>query len=182
MFLVCGLGNRGSSYSFTRHNVGYLFVDRCSERLEIEMGKKVAGCRVGIGKELILAKPDTYMNLSGPPLANLLRRMGIELKDLVVAHDDLDMDFGRIKIRRDGRDGGHKGVRSIIEAVGSRDFYRIKMGIGRIPGMAAEEYVLSRFAQAEAGVLAEMIDLAVDALSTFVKDGEAKAMSFFNRG
>jgi peptidyl-tRNA hydrolase, PTH1 family len=182
VFLLCGLGNRGSSYSFTRHNVGYLLVDRCSERFGIRLNRKLAGCRVGVGESVVLAKPDTFMNLSGPPVTNLLARMGLRLSSLIVAHDDLDMDFGRIKIKRDGRDGGHKGIRSIIDACGSRDFYRLKVGIGRNPALPAEEYVLSPFTSAETGLLAETIDLAVDAIRIFIDEGEAKAMSLYNRG
>jgi PTH1 family peptidyl-tRNA hydrolase len=176
------LGNKGSAYSFTRHNLGHLVVDRCSERFGIPLKRKIAGCRVGLGEGIALAKTETFMNLSGPPVAGLIAHMKLNLSDLMVAHDDLDMDLGRLRIRRDGRDGGHKGVRSIIEALGSREFYRLKLGIGRHPAMPAEEYVLSRFAAGESDLLAEIIDLAADAVRTFLEEGEAKAMSLYNRG
>jgi PTH1 family peptidyl-tRNA hydrolase len=130
---------------------------------------------------LVLAKPDTYMNLSGEPLSRLIKKMNIDIADLVLIHDDLDMGFGKIRIRWNGRDGGHKGVRSVIECLGSDQFYRIKIGIGRNPAMTAEEYVLRRFEREEFEMLNETLDTATDALHTFVRDGSAKTMSIFNR-
>lgn len=181
MLLLCGLGNKGSGYTFTRHNIGYLVIDRFSERFKLPVTKKDSGCRIGMKEGLILAKPDTYMNLSGGPVAKLAGKFKISTDSIIVVHDDLDMDLGRMRIRLGGRDGGHKGVRSVIEAMGSGDFYRLKIGIGRNPAIPAEEYVLSRFGQEETGELADIIDTACEALKTFVDDGGAKAMSLFNR-
>lgn len=181
MHLLCGLGNKGSDYSFTRHNIGYLVIDRFSERFKIPVKKRDSGCRIGLKEDLVLAKPDTYMNLSGRPVAKLSEKFNVFPEDLIVIHDDLDMDFGRMRIRLGGRDGGHKGVRSVIEAMGTADFYRLKIGIGRNPAMPAEEYVLSRFFHEEAQELSDIIDTACDALKTFVYDGSSKAMSLFNR-
>lgn len=181
MYLLCGLGNRDFQYSLTRHNMGYLVIDRFSERFKIPVNKKQSGCRIGVREDLILAKPDTYMNLSGDPLSQLIKKKNIALADLIVIHDDLDMEFGKIRIRWDGRDGGHKGVRSIIERTGSNQFHRLKIGIGRNPSMASEEYVLTRFRKEELPGLSEALDTAVDALDVFVREGSAKAMSMFNK-
>jgi PTH1 family peptidyl-tRNA hydrolase len=161
--------------------MGYLVIDRFSERFNIPVNKKQSGCRIGVREDLILAKPDTYMNLSGGPFSQLIKKKSISLADLIVIHDDLDMEFGKIRIRSNGRDGGHKGVRSIIERVGSNQFHRLKIGIGRNPSMASEEYVLTRFRKEEMSVLNEALDIAVDALDMFIREGSTKAMSMFNK-
>ncbi len=181
MFLLCGLGNKGSEYAFTRHNIGYLVVDKFSERFHISIQKRLCGCRVGESEEIILAKPNTYMNLSGGPVASLVQRKSLSAENIVIIHDDIDMDFGRIRIRWNGRDGGHKGVRSIADALRSPLFYRMKIGIGRNPAIPPEEYVLSRFQKEEVEDLTDIIDRTVDALHTFVFEGKEKAMSMFNR-
>jgi peptidyl-tRNA hydrolase, PTH1 family len=181
LFLLCGLGNKGAQYKYTRHNLGYLVIDQFAERFGIPVNKKAAKCIVGETSDLILAKPDTYMNLSGGPVASLVRKRNIPLDNLILIHDDLDMDFARIKIRWNGSDGGHKGVRSVIELVGSPLFHRLKIGIGRDPVLPPEEYVLVRFKRHELAPLSEILDTAVDALNTFVTEGPAKAMSLHNR-
>lgn len=181
MFLLCGLGNRGSRYLFTRHNIGYLTVDRFSQRYSIPLDKNICNCIVGIKEDIIIAKPDTYMNISGTPVHSLIKRFNIKTEELIVIHDDLDMDFGRIKIRWDGKDGGHRGVRSIIEALGTKDFFRLKIGIGRDPAIDPVEYVLSNFSKDEALALHETLDSAAEALYTFVYEGKDKAMSLYNK-
>ncbi len=181
MFLLCGLGNKGAAYKYTRHNAGYLVIDRYADRFGISLTKKAAKCIVGEANDLILAKPDTYMNLSGGPVSSLVRKQKIPLDKLILIHDDLDMDFGRLKIRWDGSDGGHKGVRSVVEFLGSRLFHRLKIGIGRNPVLPPEEYVLTRYEKQELGPLVDILDTAVDALHTFVTESPAKAMSLYNR-
>ncbi|HEX2964522.1 MAG TPA: aminoacyl-tRNA hydrolase [Syntrophorhabdaceae bacterium] len=179
--MFCGLGNKDFQYSMTRHNIGYLVIDRFSERLKISVNKSQSGCRIGVGDDLVLAKPDTYMNLSGDPVSRLMKKWNIGVQDLLVIHDDLDMEFGKVRIRFDGRDGGHKGVRSIIERLGTKEFHRLKIGIGRNPSMPSEEYVLRRFDKSEIPALNEALDTAVDALDTFLREGPSKAMSLFNK-
>lgn len=181
MFLLCGLGNKGSRYFFTRHNIGYLTVDRFSQRYSIPLDKKTCNSIVGIKEDLIIAKPDTYMNISGASVLSLVKRFDIKTEDLIVVHDDLDMEFGRIKIRWDGKDGGHRGVRSIIEALETRDFFRLKVGIGRDPVMDPVEYVLSNFSKDETETLHETLDTVSEALYTFIYEGKEKAMSIYNR-
>ncbi len=181
MFLVCGLGNKGGTYRYTRHNVGYLVVEMFAEKKNISLSRKVAGCIVGEVDDLLLAKADTYMNLSGGPITALMRKRRISPEQLLVVHDDLDMDFARMKIRLNGGDGGHKGVRSLIEALRTPQFYRIKIGIGRSAVMPPDEFVLSRFAYDELPALSEACKKAGEAIDVFAHEGAEKAMNRFNR-
>lgn len=181
MFLVCGLGNKGGAYRYTRHNVGYLVLEMFSEKRGIPLSKKVAGCIAGEEDDLLLARADTYMNLSGGPISALMRKKRIAAEQLLVVHDDLDMDFSRMKIRFGGGDGGHKGVRSLIEALHTREFFRMKIGIGRDPAMMPDEYVLSRFRPDELPALSEVCERAVDAVDVFLAQGAEKAMNLFNK-
>ena len=181
MFLICGLGNKGSAYRNTRHNVGYFVLDRFAERYGITFSARAAGCVVGEGKDALVAKPDTFMNLSGAPVSALMKRRHLLPHSLIVVHDDLDMELGKLKIRWDGGDGGHKGVRSVAEHLHTQDFHRIKIGIGRDPTVPPEEYVLSRFTPDEAETLNGTLDMAVSALHVILTDGKDKAMNMFNR-
>jgi peptidyl-tRNA hydrolase, PTH1 family len=181
VYLLSGLGNKGTAYKYTRHNIGYLVIDRFADRFGIPLTHKISHCIVGEGQEMLLAKPQTYMNLSGGPITSLVRKKNIQPENLIVVHDDLDMEFGRLKIRLNGGDGGHKGIRSVIESLGSNQFYRVKVGIGRDPILPPEEYVLSRFRKDELETLSEALDRAVDAIHVFLADGAAKAMSMYNR-
>jgi len=181
LFLLCGLGNKGSEYEGTRHNAGYLVIDRFSRVLNIPFSKKLSGCRIGYTESLILAKPVTYMNLSGGPVFSLMKKMDIAVDDFLLIHDDLDMELGRIRIRLGGSDGGHKGVRSVIETLGSSQFYRLKLGIGRDPVIQPEDYVLSNFGDHEKKLLDETIENAVEAARVFIFESKSKAMSMYNR-
>jgi peptidyl-tRNA hydrolase, PTH1 family len=181
LILFCGLGNKGSIYRNTRHNIGYLVLDRFSEKFRINFSRKVAGCLIGEGSDVLLAKPDTYMNLSGAPVLSLIKKKNISVKDIIVIHDDLDMDLGRLKIRWDGGDGGHKGVRSISNYLQTHDFYRLKIGIGRDPVSPPEEYVLSPFKYNEIDTLKNAIDKAAEALNVFLTEGKERAMNLFNK-
>ena len=181
MLLLCGLGNSGAAYRNTRHNVGFLAVERLSEAFEVPISRKLAGCMVGEGPSVLLAKPVTFMNLSGAPVVSLMKRRNIRPENLVVIHDDLDMDFGRLRLKWDGGDGGHKGVRSVAEALGTSQFLRVKIGIGRDPVLPPEEYVLSRFKPAEKEALAGALERACDALTMLVAEGRERAMNLFNR-
>jgi PTH1 family peptidyl-tRNA hydrolase len=181
LLLVVGLGNKGAAYRNTRHNIGYLVLDRFAERGRVSLSRSVAGCVVGEVNGTLLAKPDTFMNLSGGPVSSLMRRKGIESDNLIVVHDDLDMEFGRLRVRWNGGDGGHKGIRSITENLHTPSYHRIKIGIGRDAVLPPEEYVLSRFRAEEKGTLDEALDKAVEALHTFLTEGKERAMNLFNR-
>jgi PTH1 family peptidyl-tRNA hydrolase len=121
------------------------------------------------------------MNLSGAPVLSLIKKKNLSAKDIVVIHDDLDMEFGRLRIRWDGGDGGHKGVRSISDYLQTHDFHRLKIGIGRDPSSPPEEYVLSSFKQDEIATLKNTIDKATEALNIFLIEGKERAMNLFNK-
>jgi peptidyl-tRNA hydrolase, PTH1 family len=181
LVLFCGLGNKGREYAYTRHNIGYLVIDRYSDRFHIPLAGKMSGCKVGLDTGMVLVKPQTFMNLSGGPVSALMKKMDVDARDLLLIHDDLDMDFGRIRIKWGGRDGGHKGVRSVAESLGTQLFHRLKIGIGRDPRMKPEEYVLTRFNNEEGKAMPDLLDTAVDALHSFIRDGAATAMSIYNK-
>ena len=181
MFLICGLGNKGAAYRYTRHNAGYFVLDRFSDKIGVPLSKKVAGCLVGEADGVLLAVADTYMNLSGGPISALMRKRHVLPEQLLVIHDDLDMEFARMKMRWDGGDGGHKGVRSLTEALHTPLFYRIKIGIGRDPTMLPEDYVLSRFTPDEVVALVPLCEKAGDAINVFIAQGGERAMNLCNR-
>ena len=184
-FLIVGLGNPGREYKDTRHNVGFMLIDRLSVRLNARLSRMQAKALVGSTNyedyKLILAKPQTYMNLSGQSIQGLARFYKVPLENMIVAHDDLDLPFGTIRIRPGGGPGGQKGVASTIERLGTKDFRRLRIGIGRPPGrMDPAAYVLQNFAQSDAVLLSEILDRAADAVLTFVTDGLNAAMNKFN--
>jgi PTH1 family peptidyl-tRNA hydrolase len=184
-FLIVGLGNPGRDYKDNRHNVGFMLVDRLTVRLNARMSRLQAKALVASinyeGNKLILAKPQTYMNLSGQSIQGLARFYKIPLENMIVAHDDLDLPLGTIRIRPGGGPGGQKGVASTIERLGSKDFPRLRIGIGRPPGrMDPAAYVLQDFPKADLQLLSEILDRAADAVMTFVTDGLNAAMNKFN--
>jgi len=184
-FLIVGLGNPGREYKDNRHNVGFMLVDRLMVRFDARMSRLQAKALVASltyeGKKLILAKPQTYMNLSGQSIQGLARFYKIPLENMIVAHDDLDLPFGTIRIRPGGGPGGQKGVASTIERLGSKDFPRLRIGIGRPPGrMDPAGYVLQNFSKADLTLLSEILDRAADAVLTFVIDGLNPAMNKYN--
>lgn len=186
MKLVVGLGNPGRRYARTRHNLGFLLLDRIAEARGIRIGDDRCESLVGRGEwereSLVLAKPQTYMNNSGVAAAALLRRFRVEGANLVVAYDDLDLPFGRLRIRCGGSAGGHRGLASILQHVADRDFVRLRMGIGRPPaGVDPVEYVLSRFSAEEQQALEDVLSRAEDALEAIVLKGPVRAMEDFNR-
>ena len=186
MKLVVGLGNPGRRYARTRHNLGFLLLDRIAEARGIRIGDDRCESLVGRGEwereSLVLAKPQTYMNNSGVAAAALLRRFRVRGADLVIAYDDLDLPFGRLRIRCGGSAGGHRGLASILQHVADRDFVRLRMGIGRPPaGVDPVEYVLSRFPAEEQQSLEDVLSRAEEALEAIVLKGPVRAMEDFNR-
>ena len=186
-FLIVGLGNPGREYKDNRHNVGFMLVDRLMVRFDASMNRLQAKALVTSltyeGKKLILAKPQTYMNLSGQSIQGLARFYKIPLENMIVAHDDLDLPFGTIRIRPGGGPGGQRGVASTIERLGSKGFPRLRIGIGRPPGrMDPADYVLQNFARSDLPLLSEILDRAADAVMTFVLEGLNPAMNKFNGG
>jgi len=184
-WLIVGLGNPGKRYELTRHNVGFLVLDRFAQKEGIAFKGEKEGVRTGKGmvveERVILAKPLTYMNKSGVAVRNLIEGLGIPLDRLLVIHDDLDLPFGRIKIKKKGGHGGHKGVKSIIECLGRDNFLRLKIGIGKPEDREkTEEYVLSPFSNHQIPLLEDSIEKASEAIRAILLYGVDRAMNMYN--
>lgn len=184
-YLLIGLGNPGREYRDNRHNVGFMFIDRLIVRLNARglkvQSKAIVTTATYEDRKLILAKPQTYMNLSGQSAQGLLNFYKIPKENMLIAHDDLDLPYGTIRIRPGGGPGGQKGMASTIEQLGTKEFPRLRIGIGRPPGrMDPSAFVLQDFSREEMKVLSEIIDRATDAALTFVVDGLNKAMNKYN--
>jgi len=183
--LVVGLGNPGKTYQHTRHNVGFMVVDQLAAAHSIAVTKKRFDCLWGTGDvgrhRVLLAKPQTFMNLSGQAVEALMAYFKLAAQELLVIHDDLDVDFGRIKIVPGGGTGGHKGVRSIHEALEEDRYLRVKVGIGR-PKFSepAEGYVLSPWYDDQRNLVTEIVDSAAAAVTAIFTDGLEKAMTAVN--
>ncbi|MCD2192405.1 aminoacyl-tRNA hydrolase [Actinomycetospora endophytica] len=175
--VVAGLGNPGADYDGTRHNVGFAVADVLAGRVggrfsaHRKSGADVAEGRLA-GRKAILVKPRGYMNLSGGPVANALRFFSVPADDLVVVHDDLDLDFGVVRLKRGGGEGGHNGLRSISKSLGTKDYLRVRFGIGRPPGRQdPADYVLKRWSSAERRELDVSLELAADAVEALLAEG-----------
>ncbi len=184
-FLLIGLGNPGREYRDNRHNVGFMLIDRLIVRLNARglkvQSKAIVTTATYEDRKLILAKPQTYMNLSGQSAQGLLNFYKLPMENMLVAHDDLDLPFGTIRIRPGGGPGGQKGMASTIERLGTKDFPRLRIGISRPPGrMDPAAYVLQDFSRDEMKTLSEIVDRAAEAALTFVVDGLNKAMNKYN--
>lgn len=186
MKVVLGLGNPGQKYEWTRHNVGFLVVDRIASGNRIAVNRNKHRSLIGdwqVGEErVLLVKPQTYMNRSGEAVKLLFRYFPVAAQDLVVIHDDLDLPFGRIRIRQRGGAGGHLGVLSILDALGEEEFLRVRVGVGRPPqGMDPTDYVLKPFDTAEEELLEGVVSRAAQAVETLLQEGPHRAMERFNR-
>jgi PTH1 family peptidyl-tRNA hydrolase len=186
-YLLIGLGNPGREYKDTRHNIGFMLIDHLAEKIGAR-GMKVQSKAIitsGLYEErkLILAKPQTYMNLSGQSVQGLLHFYKIPLENLLIAHDDLDIPYGTIRIRPTGGPGGQRGMANTIELLGTKDFPRLRLGIGRPPGrMDAKDYVLQDFSKDELKLMPELLSRASDAAIEFVMKGLNAAMNKYNGG
>jgi PTH1 family peptidyl-tRNA hydrolase len=183
--LVVGLGNPGERYARTRHNVGFMVADRLADDAGIAFGREKFGAVFGRGRlegnDIILAKPNSFMNRSGPPVRALADFFQIDSREVLVIHDDIDLDYGRLKIKEKGGHGGHNGIRSLIDAFGGGDFTRLRVGIGRSDsGERVADFVLDRFLPTEAAALPQIIDRARDAVVTIVCRGTKVGMNQFN--
>jgi peptidyl-tRNA hydrolase, PTH1 family len=185
--ILAGLGNPGRSYEKTRHNVGFMAAEEFLRRhgrgsARPESGALVADARWA-GDAVLVARPQRYMNDSGPPVAALCRTHGLTPSDLVVAYDDADLPLGQIRVRPDGRPAGHKGIASIVEALGTEQIARVRLGIGRPEGVrrALADHVLAPFESDEEEALRSMIAEAADAIEILLRDGVKTAMNRYNR-
>jgi len=182
---IVGLGNPGLAYRGTRHNVGFMVIDRLARKHGIPISRRRFRARCGEGKigreQVVLIRPQTYMNLSGLSVKGFLDDHESSLKDLIVIHDDIDMDFGRIRIRKRGGHGGHKGVQSIIQTTGGTDFIRLKVGVGRPGGVLdVTEYVLYPFKREERVQLGRILSGALEAVEMILLEGVEGAIRCFN--
>jgi peptidyl-tRNA hydrolase, PTH1 family len=182
--LIVGLGNPGAAYAHTRHNVGMWVIERAAARWSIHFAKRGMAHRGSgrLGSELLeLAGTLDWMNITGPPLKSLLHECSLTADDLILIHDDLDLDLGRLRIKQAGGHGGHNGIKSIIDAIGTPQFVRIKIGIGRpTPRQDSANYVLEAFTREEIEILNPCLDRAVDAMECVIRRGVAVAMNEFN--
>lgn len=184
-YLLVGLGNPGREYKDTRHNIGFMLIDHLADRLGARgikvQSKAIITSAMYEERKLILAKPQTYMNLSGQSVQGLLHFYKIPLENLIVAHDDMDIPFGTIRIRPGGGPGGQRGMANTIELLGTKDFPRLRLGIGRPPGrMDPKDYVLQQFSKEDAKLLPEILSHAADAALEFVMKGLNTAMNKYN--
>jgi PTH1 family peptidyl-tRNA hydrolase len=184
-FLIVGLGNPGREYRETRHNIGFMAVDALAASLSIKLTRVQFKAITGTGyieqSRVILAKPQTFMNLSGQAVSSLMHYYKIEKDHFLVINDDLDLPLGTLRIRPGGGSAGQRGMESIIEKLGTQEFPRLRLGIGRPPGqMDAKDYVLQTFSAAEADLLRLVLESAVSAVKTFVTEGLEPAMNKFN--
>jgi PTH1 family peptidyl-tRNA hydrolase len=183
---LVGLGNPGIEYIYTRHNIGFLVVDKLGKEESISINNRRFESLVGrgiIGGEIvILVKPQTFMNLSGRAVKKIINFYSIDLNNLIVVHDDLDLPFGVLRIKKDGGDGGHKGLRSIIYSINNRDFIRLRIGVGRpVDKIDIDDYLLKPFNKNEMQSINEIISKGEDAIKIIISDGIEKAMNIFNK-
>ncbi len=184
-YLLIGLGNPGREYRDNRHNIGFMMIDRLIVRLNARglkvQSKAIVTTATYEGRKLILAKPQTYMNLSGQSIQGLVHFYKLPVENMLIAFDDLDLPFGTIRLRPGGGAGGQKGFASAIEQLGTKDIARLRLGIGRPPGrMDPSAYVLQNFSREEMKILSEIVDRAADAALTSVVEGLNKAMNKYN--
>ncbi len=193
MKLIVGLGNPGRVYANNRHNIGFICLNHFARRQGIKFDQKRGHARIGIGEaagnKVVIAKPQTYMNLSGRPVSRLTQKFKINLDDLLVIHDDLDLPLGKIRIRQGGGSGGHKGIDSIISYLESQDFIRLRVGIGRpvknedFAEISDDEiiaYVLSDFTDEEKQTIAQVLPMVSEAILCLLTEGLVAAMNRYN--
>jgi len=182
--LIVGLGNPGPKYLWTRHNAGFIVLDRFASLTGIAATRKSFGGLYGEGEfkgnRLFLLKPQTYMNLSGRSVAEALRFHKLAPSDLIVIHDELDIPFGQIKLKADGGHGGHNGLRSLHQELGTGDYNRLRIGIGKPLHGNMADYVLTNFGKNEMKDLPQLVDGIVDALEMLIVEGMPKTMSLYN--
>lgn len=183
MLLIVGLGNPGGEYEETRHNAGFMLIDRLSRDYGIRLsrrGKGAWGAGRIAGAEVLLLKPLTFMNLSGQSVSELIHAYPLPARSVLAVYDDCDLPLGKVRIRKRGGSGGHKGLASLIDALGTKDIPRIRLGVGRPLHGDVVEYVLSPFSAAELPVLDEMLGRAKEAVESIVTCGIEPAMNRFN--
>jgi peptidyl-tRNA hydrolase, PTH1 family len=189
MKLIVGLGNPGYLYTRNRHNVGFMSVGQLAKEQKIHFDKKQGQARTGMGSiaghRAVLARPQTFMNASGESVSALIKKLNVKPADVIVIHDDLDLPAGKIRLRFGGGSGGHKGIESIIARIGTRDFYRVRVGIGRPENTEEKEdavisYVLSDFTAEEKKLIDEALPIVSEAVIYLLEQGIEAAMNKYN--
>lgn len=184
MFLIVGLGNPGAEYEDTRHNVGFMLADRAASVYggRFKRGGRSLYAQTEIaGQDVIIVKPQTYMNLSGDSVIEFVRAHGIEASKVIAAYDDCDLPLGRVRVRPGGGSGGHRGVKSLAERLGTNEFPRVRLGIGRPPqGVEVADYVLSPFRKDEMEALEEILAKGLSSVEAIIENGVEFAMNRFN--
>ena len=184
-FLVVGLGNPGEEYENTPHNLGFMVIDRLAESHSVRVSRKENTSFVGLGavsgKSLALAKPQTYMNLSGPAVKGLLERYELKPDRLIVVYDELDLPWGSLRIRLKGSAAGHNGVKSLIGSLGTNEFARVRVGISPGDPVDGEMFVLAKFKRAQKQDVEDTVDRAAEAVESIIAEGAAQAMTKYNR-
>ena len=185
MKLIAGLGNIGDKYCFTRHNAGFMVLDKWAmdEGLSFREEKKLKCFLTKLrynNEDLLLVKPTTFMNLSGEAVRAVMDYYKIEVKDILIIYDDIALDLGRIRFRANGSDGGHNGIKSIIQHVGTKDFDRLKVGIGPQPNIPSENYVLQNFPKEQHEELKDVLKKSIEAVEYYLKNDIQKAQNLFN--
>jgi PTH1 family peptidyl-tRNA hydrolase len=189
-WLVVGLGNPGKEYAGNRHNVGFMVADLLASRVGGKFGRSkrahadVAEGRMGFGgPKLVLVKPLTYMNLSGAPVVSLAQFFKVPVENVIAVHDELDVPFGQVRAKRGGGEGGHNGLRSMSKSLSSKEYARVRFGVGRPPGrQEAADYVLSDFSGAERKELEFLVDRAADVVEAIVLEGVEWAQNKYHGG
>lgn len=190
MYLIVGLGNPGEEYEHTRHNAGFEVIDRLAERANVRYWKNACGSLVGQGvlsidgkpEEVVLAKPQSFMNLSGGPVVKLLKQYGIAMDQWIVVHDELDIPAGSVRVKRGGGHAGHNGLRSIIDKTGTRDFLRVRIGVGRPPGrMPVPDFVLQVPRKDAMDEFMQACDKGAEAVCSLIGKGLEKTQQSFNQ-
>ena len=181
MKLIAGLGNIGEKYCFTRHNAGFMVLDKLvmDNNITFREEKKLK-CFIAKFNDNILIKPTTFMNLSGEAVRAVMDYYKIDVKDILIVYDDIALDLGRIRFRANGSDGGHNGIKSIIKQVGTKDFDRLKIGIGPQPNVPSENYVLQNFPKEQLEELKNILKTADEAIEFYLENGIQQAQNKFN--
>ncbi len=185
MFVIVGLGNPGKQYEHTRHNVGFDVIDILAKKYGASVTKMkhkalIGECRVG-SEKVLLVKPQTYMNLSGETLIDIYQYYKVELEDIIVVYDDIDLDVGKIRIRKKGSAGSHNGMKSIIKCLGSGDFPRVRVGVSKPePGADLANFVLSRFRKEEQLDIKNGLEKACKAVDSMIRENIDLAMNKYN--
>jgi peptidyl-tRNA hydrolase, PTH1 family len=183
--VVVGLGNPGGEYARTRHNAGWMCLDELEKRGRFSKPRKDGQAKVQTGDiegfDLVLVRPQTYMNNSGKAASRITDELGVDPRDVIVVHDDIDLPLGRIRVRRGGSAGGQKGVQSLISSWRTPDFTRVKIGVGRPAGDEVVDYVLDPFTPQERQVLGEVLGRAASAVVSLIRNGLEPTMTEFNR-